>query len=130
MAQADADLGGAGVLGGVGEQFRDGEVTGRLDGGRQPAGEAGLHVDVEVAVEGERAHRVAKAAVGEDRRQYAVDELAQVLEGPLGGGPYLVQQGAGGRQVVVEEAGCLVESHAEGDEPGLRPVVQVPFDAP
>lgn len=59
-----------------------------------------------------------------------MDEFAEVLEGALGGGAYLVQECAGGRWVAVQEAGGFVEGHAQGDEAGLCSVVQVSFDAP
>lgn len=53
VAEVDADLGGAGVFGGVGKEFRDGEVAGGFHGGREPAGQGCLDVYVEVAVEGQ-----------------------------------------------------------------------------
>lgn len=53
VAEADVNLGGAGVFGGVGEEFRDGEVAGGFHGGRESAGQGCLDVHVEVAVEGQ-----------------------------------------------------------------------------
>jgi len=117
------------VLGHVGERLGDDEVGGRLDRGRQPA-DVRLDRHGHRASGRERRERRVQAAVGQDRRVDAADELAQLREGRLRLLVRLVEQAAGRLGVAARE---LVARHAEvereRDEPSLDAVVEVALEA-
>jgi len=116
------------VLGHVGERLGDDEVGGRLDRGRQPA-DVRLDRHGHRASGRERRERRVQAAVGQDRRVDAADELAQLREGRLRLLVRFVEQPARRLRVA---AGELVARHAEvereGHEPCLDAVVEVALE--
>ncbi len=127
----DGDLGvvGVGVLGDVGECLGDDEVGDGLDAGRATGR------DVDAQPHGEwRACRdpgqgCVEAAVVDDGWVQAADEVAQLGEG-LGGLVVGLLDGMPGGFGYVGEVGAgHAQVHREGDQPLLRAVVEVAFDA-
>ncbi|GAA3049830.1 hypothetical protein GCM10020000_33060 [Streptomyces olivoverticillatus] len=130
VLKGDVHLAGAGVLHRVGQHLADREVGGRLDRRGEPARQAGLDMDVEEAVERQGPYGVAEPAVGEYGRVDAADQAAQVLQRLRGRPADVQQQLTGGRRVAVQQPDGALQRHAQGDEPGLRTVVQIALDAP
>ena len=128
VLHADVDLARAGVPDRVGEDLGDREVAGRLDRRGQPAGQVDVDPDRQRGVQGQGLHRVAEAAVGQHRRVDAADQVAQVAQRPRRGLPGLGDQGQRRLRAGRQHAFDRTQVHAQRDQAGLGPVVQVSLD--
>ncbi len=128
VRDADVDPARAGMLDRVGERLGDREVTGRLHGRRQPPAQADVQVDRHRRVQREGPDRWAEAAVGQHRRVDAADQIPQVVQRAQRRLPCLGDQGQRGLRAHRQHPLDRPQVHAERDQPGLRPVVQVPLD--
>ena len=95
-ARRDRGASGASVFRDVGERLGDDEVRGRLDRGREPA-HGHVVLDRHRHPRSQRVHPRAQPTLGEDRREDAVRELAQLGRRLLGVVERLGQQGGGVR---------------------------------
>ena len=80
-------------------------------------------------VQGEGADRVGEAPVGEHRRVDAAHQVTQVVKGTGGRLARLGNQGERRLGAGAHELLGGAQRHADGDEAGLRAVVQVTLDA-
>ena len=120
-----------GVLGGVGEGLGDDEVRGGLRGRARAAQRrrvGDVDADRDRAAGGQRGQRGVEAAVGEDGRVDAADQVAQLGERLLDLA-VRVLQGGGGLRVARRLAPGGAQLDAEGHQPLLGAVVQVALDA-
>jgi hypothetical protein len=112
------------VLGHVGERLRAEEVHARLDRGREPA-RGYLDLDRNRRPDGQGADGGGQAALGEDRGQDPGRELAQVVEAVPGVGQGQADQFPRALRRRLPLLLGQLEVDQGGDEPLLRPVVQV-----
>ena len=118
-----------GVLDGVGQRLGDGEVGGQLDRGGQAPVEVDLDPGRQRRARGQRADRLAQAALGEQRGADAAGEVAQLAHRELGLAARLLHELAGALGVAVEALLGHAQVEGEGDEARLGAVVQVALDA-
>jgi hypothetical protein len=123
-------LGGAGVLGDVGQCLADDEVGRGLHRGGRARVDLHRDVDPDRGLRGLRGQGCVEAAAGEDRGVDATSEVAQFRDGQFRVGVCLVDEVANGVRVPVEFGLGSAEAHRDRNEPLLRAVVQVPLDAP
>ncbi len=122
-------LGGAGVLGDVGEGLGHDEVGDGLDGRRRPAGQVDVDRDGDWAEGRQGGQRGIEAAVGQDRGMHAAHEAAQLGQGGHGLAVGLVDQHPGGGGILGVEARLRPgQLHRHGHQALLRAVVQVALD--
>ncbi|KDN87354.1 hypothetical protein KCH_08880 [Kitasatospora cheerisanensis KCTC 2395] len=117
------------MLGRVGERLRDGEVRHRLHRRRDGAERADLQVRVDRRPGGQRGQRTGESAIGEDRRVDRPDHRPQFGHRVLGALLRLRQQLRHQLRLLVQQFAGHAEPHRDRHQPGLRAVVQVPFDA-
>ena len=118
---------GPGVLDHVRQRLGDDEVRRGLGRRRHPwIGD--VQIDRDGEVRDERLEPGAQAPAGERRGQDAVDDVAELVVGPLGIGQGLVEQ-LGGRRSVGERVPGELERDDRVDEPLLGAVVHVALEA-
>ena len=130
MPDPDLGLAGAGVLDRVGERLGDREVARGLDRRAEPSGQDDVGLGAQRRVQGQRPDRLAQAAVGQHRGVDAADQVAQLGESLGRGFPGLGHQRDRGLRAGRDQVLGGPQAHAQGDQPGLRPVVQVPLHPP
>ena len=126
---AQHHLAGLGVLHRVGESFAGDEVGSSLELGREPLG-GGLHLDGQRGSPSELPQRRAEASI-EQGRAHPASELAELVDrrGDLGQRSFdrpLDLWVAFRAELVLGMAQC----QSDRDEPLLRAVVEITFDAP
>jgi integrase len=123
-ARRDGGASGASVLGDVGERLGDDEVRGRLDGRGEPPHRHPV-LDRHRHPRSQRAHSCAQPALGQDRWQDAVRQLAQLVGRVLGVVECLGHERRGSILLVLERAVRQFERDDRVHEPLLRTVVQI-----